>query len=341
VTRLPRRAAVALVVAMVATIAATIAGCSRPGDSGYHLSVEFPRAVALYSQSRVKVMGIDVGVVRSIEVDGDHVRVEMTIDDDVPLPADVEASIVPLSLVGERNIILSPAWQPGDARAKDGDVIPSERTHVPVEPDEALKAVTDLAHAIDPAALAQLVSGGAAALDGHGRDLHDALAGTGDLVALLASQDQTLLSLASNLHALASMLNAREAQLGKLLDDFAAATDVLAEERDAIASFLRALVDLTNQGKALLTQYEVQLPQDLDSLASLTMTIAANADSVQQLVNALSQIADGFVAAYEPQTGGIRVRLSGGPTMLGVVQSIFDLFGLGPAPCVPAGYACE
>src|SRR5205085_11963449 len=178
-----RRPVLVVVLALVGAVG--LPACAQPGDGGYRLTADFSRAVALYPRSRVKVMGVDVGTVRSIDVVRGHIRVALRIDRKVPLPANVQATIVPFSLIGERNVVLSPAWQPGQARAKDGDAIPAERTHVPVEPDEALKAVTDLAHAVDPDAVRKLVSSGAAALRGRGPDLNTAIEQAADLTTLL------------------------------------------------------------------------------------------------------------------------------------------------------------
>src|SRR5207302_110328 len=148
------------------------------------LKATFAKAVALYPQSLVKVMGISVGHVSAVRVKPDHIEVEMVIDRSVPLPDDVEASIVPLSLIGERNIVLAPPWTPGKAKIADGATI--NKTHVPVEPDEALKAITDLANAIDPQAVKKLITNGAAALAGHGADINAVLDQASQLTQFLA-----------------------------------------------------------------------------------------------------------------------------------------------------------
>jgi phospholipid/cholesterol/gamma-HCH transport system substrate-binding protein len=324
----------AVAVIAVAVLAGGLAGCGG-GPDGYVVQASFPRAVALYEQSAVKVMGIDVGTVTRVRVMDDHVEIEMVIDDDVPLPLDVEASIVPLSLIGERNVVLSPPWRPGDERIVDGYRIPAEHTHVPIEPDEALQAITDLAEAIDPAAVRALVTNGAAALDGHGADLNRALRETADLTTLLATQDDALIAVAEDVHRLAGVLRTRQEVLGRLIDEFATVTGVLADEREAIAAFLDGLARLTEEGNALLTRYEVQLPQDLGSLARVALTIQANADSVQQLLNALDGIGTGVVGAYDPETGGVRLRFSGSPTVVLALEPILELLGLGPLPCIP------
>lgn len=324
-----------LLMALLAIPVLPIAGCaSGGGDGGSRLTAYFSRAVALYPHSRVKLMGVNVGTVRSIEVEGNRIRVEMHIDGKVPLPVDVNASIVPLSLIGERNVVLSPPWRPGMRKLTGDAVIPLERTRIPVEPDEALQAVTDLARAIDPDAVRSLVSNGAAALAGRGDDLNEALRQTADLASLLAANDKALLAAAGNVHRLAETLNRRREQLGRLLDGFATVTGTLADERASIARFLAALADLTAQGKAIITRYQTQLPQDLASLARAALAIQVNADSVQQLVRAVDEIGSGVVAAYDPDTGGARVRFTGTPTTLLALQAIFDLLGLGEVPCV-------
>ena len=54
--RSPRRMGLLLV---VVALTAGLSACADPGDGGYRLTAYFPRAVALYEQSRVKVMGVD------------------------------------------------------------------------------------------------------------------------------------------------------------------------------------------------------------------------------------------------------------------------------------------
>src|SRR5207249_3449771 len=138
--------------------ASGLAACSGGGGGGgYELTAYFDKAISLYPQSSVKVLGLPAGRVKSVKVVGTSVRVRMRINNDVPVPADVKASIVPLSLIGERYVQLFPAWTTGVPRAKSGAVIPLERTSIPVEPDEALAAIKHLLDRLDPQATGRLV----------------------------------------------------------------------------------------------------------------------------------------------------------------------------------------
>lgn len=326
-----------LVGVVVATLAAAAPGCSFEGGGGYEITAHFARTVALYEESDVTVMGIRAGEVTAIDFEGDEVVVTMRIDDDVPLPADATAAIAPQSLIGERNVVLPP-WKPGDDRMAPGAVIPLDRTIIPVEPDEALQAVTDLVQSLDPDAVNDLLVASAGALDGNGAVINRTLIELATLLPYLAAQDDELLALASDVDRLAAVLAARDAQIGRLLDDFATVAGVLAEERDAIITFVEAMTSLTREGQALLTAYEVTLPDDLDELAELSLTIQANASAVQQILPQLAALNLELIDAYDPEYKAIVGRGIVPRTVIDQLVPIFELLGI-PVPCVEVGGA--
>src|SRR3954453_9680743 len=97
-------------------------GCSLLGGGGgtYQLVAWFPRAVSLYPSSQVRVLGLPAGSVDSIEIIGTQVKVSMSMNSDVPVPANVRAVITPQSLIGERYVQLPPAGREGQPKAPDG-----------------------------------------------------------------------------------------------------------------------------------------------------------------------------------------------------------------------------
>ena len=328
--------------ALLALAVVPLAGCGVVGGDGggYTITATFTRAVALYEGSQVQVMGADVGTVEEVRPDGDVIRVELSVRDDVPLPAEVRAAIVPLSLVGERNVVLFPAWQPGDDRLEDGADIPVERTVVPVEPDEALAAFTDLARAIDPEEISRFVSASSDALDGHGDELNRALESSAALTGLLAAEGDDLVQVAEDLAQLTSTLADREQQLGQLLDAFAAATGVLADEREAIRTFLTAVVQLTTEGELLLQQFEEQLPGDIATLAEVAMVLRVNVGALSQLLDALPDNSRLVVNAYDPERQVFRIRVNLSPPATQLVRAMLAPLGL--YPCAPGpGVTCE
>ena len=95
------------VAALVVTALIVWSG-SKPEDK--HITATFPSTTSLYEGAKVKVLGVAVGTVDSIEVQGTSVQVEISYDDSVTLPADVHALVVPPSIVGDRFIQLAPVW---------------------------------------------------------------------------------------------------------------------------------------------------------------------------------------------------------------------------------------
>lgn len=327
-------------------IAASIIGalvlgsCATSGPGTYEVVARFSRAVAVYEQSDVKVMGMSVGEVEDIEIDRDEVVLTLAIRDDVPLPADATAAISPTSLIGERDVVLPP-WKPGDARLEPGAVIPVERTIIPVEPDEALQAVTDLVAALDPDSVNELLTASSDALSGNGSAINRAFVELSQLIPMLAEQDEDLLALAGDVDRLSAVARAREAEIGRLLEDFSDVAGVLSEERQQIIDFVEAMVRLTREGKALLTAYEVTLPEDLETLGTVALSIKVNADAVQELVNNLFSLNVEAIDAFDAQHSALRGR---GPVERSVLEQLVPILEeLGAdAPCIPTpGVTCK
>jgi len=331
-------APVVLAVALLAGGCAYLGGGDGGGNGDTHLTVYFERAVSLYPESRVKVMGLDAGMVDEVVPEGDRVRVELSVDGDIPIPADVEASIVPLSLIGERNVVLQPAWQPGDEEISDGATIPIERTSIPAEPDEALQAFTDLANDLDPDEVARLITEGAESLDGRGQTLNDALAEAGDLTQLIAREDDALVAVAEDLDRLASTLGTRDEQLGQVLEGFANATEVLATEREEIQSLIAGLGDLATTGNELVAAHEEHLPEDLAQLSQASRAARANVEALALLVEALAANSRGLVGAHDRELGVLVQRINLTPLTAEALRPFFEAMGIQEEPpCVPAG----
>ncbi len=323
---------------LAAVLAASgLASCGGGAPTGYEVTASFSRAVALYEGADVLVMGIAVGEVTGIEIAGGGIDVTMTVDEEVPLPADATAAIVPSSLIGERTVVLGPAWRDGDGELGDGDRIPVERTIIPVEPDEALESITELLQSLNPESVRRLLEEGAGALDGNGRTLNQALGELAQLVPYLADQDDELLALAGEVNVLADVVRARDTEVGDLLSDFATVSGALAEERDSLARFLTSLTSLSAQGESLLSAYETSLPEDMDTLAAVALTVKANSGAVRELLLSLREFQVGIIDAYDPSNRSVRARVYTSQTLLNPIVEILDQLALLPPIGDPGG----
>ncbi|MCW2887294.1 MAG: phospholipid/cholesterol/gamma-HCH transport system substrate-binding protein [Streptosporangiaceae bacterium] len=276
----------------------------------YHITAYFARAVSFYAGSQVQVMGVQVGTIDSVTPVNGQVRVEASIDRKVPLPANVSASIVPLSLIGERTLTLSPPWKPGDAKLPDSAVIRQDRTHTPVEVDDALKSFSKLLDSFDPAQANTILHKTAGTLRGNGQLFNAALQQTATLTGNIAAQDDQLLQVAQNLNQVAGVVRGRERLLGSLISDFSQASQMAADERQNIRDLVAGSAHLVNQGGALVKAYQQQLPEDLARFAQVALIMKGNASRLATFVQSLPDLNYTFINAYNPKHHSIVSRIS-------------------------------
>jgi phospholipid/cholesterol/gamma-HCH transport system substrate-binding protein len=323
----------ALAAALGAALVATLPACSLVGGGDtYTLTAYFDRAVSVFPTADVRVLGLPAGSVSEVTIDGDQVRIDMKIPSDVAIPVDATAQIVPQSLIGERYIQISPAFQDGMTAAADGDVI--EKTIIPVEPDEALAALKEFLDTLDPEGLGDLVTNLDDDLRGNGTALNDALGSLSELVETFAEKDDVLLRIVDSFDRLNATLVTREQQLGEVLDAFAEASQVLADERQSIEALVSGLADLSRNGLALVGEHSSALRADIATLAEAAATINANLTAVTQLVEAGPDLTGGLIDAYNPELRAFNLRNNFSPLTT-------ELVGLlGPAFCLPVLQDC-
>ena len=304
---------------LVAAVAAGLPACGvLGGGDTYTLTAHFPRAVSVFPSGDVRVLGLPAGEVTKVEVEGDRVLVELSIDSDVKVPKGARAQIVPQSLIGERYIQLSPAYVDGMDAMEDGEEI--KDTIVPVEPDEALAALKEFLDSLDPDGIGELVSNLEEDLRGNGTALNDTLGEFSQLVETFATNDEVLLRIIDSFDRLSATLVTREAQLGEVLDAFASASDVLADERESITELVDGLADLSQTGLRLVSEHSTALRADIQTLADAAATIDANLSSVTSLLKAGNLLTTGLLDAYNPDLRAIDLRNDFGPLVLELVQ---------------------
>jgi phospholipid/cholesterol/gamma-HCH transport system substrate-binding protein len=329
-----RRSAALALLALVLAVT-VLPSCGALGSAGptYRVVAYFDEAVALYPHSKVKVMGMNVGTVREVKIDGSRVKVAFDVRKDVPLPTDVRITMQALTIIGERNVVLAPAWKPGKPKIQDHldrthdksglFVIPAGNTTTPVEPDDGLRQFRDLAAAIDPQQLASLATQGANAFSGNERTFNDLIHNTAGLSQLLASQDQQLVQAAKNLHNLVSAVNTRDTQLGQVIDGFSQASSALADQRQAISDLLSGADQLIDVGSSLLEGYKGTLPGDLATLSKLGEALQTNSGTFASLITGIPRIAQGLLDAYDPKTGQIKLGASLTASLQGAFRDPF------------------
>jgi phospholipid/cholesterol/gamma-HCH transport system substrate-binding protein len=156
----------------------------------YHFSADFAEATQLAESADVRISGIKVGRVLSIDLAGGRTRADIGIDARyAPLPRDTRAILRQKTLLGETFVELAPGHRSA-GNLPDGGVLPRRQILSTVELDEVTQAL-DTRTRRD---LQRVVRGLGQAANGHAQALSDSLGNLGpfsdDTNSLLGILDQ-------------------------------------------------------------------------------------------------------------------------------------------------------
>jgi ABC-type transporter Mla subunit MlaD len=188
----------------------------------YQIKVPFEEASQLAEQSDVRISGVDVGKVESIELGpkGKEALALLTIDDKyAPLPKDTRAMLRTKTLLGETYVELSPG-------SKEEATLPENSTLPPAQVTESVQ-LDEIFQAFDPKtrrAFQTWMQEAAVAIEGQGQNLSYAI-GNFDptftefeqLFRVLNSQKLAVQKLFSNGAKTFEALRGREGELANLI----------------------------------------------------------------------------------------------------------------------------
>ena len=261
-------------------VLAVVLGACGPGegDEGGSRTYKaiFSRAIQLFPGGTVRVLGVDVGLVRDIRNIDEGVEVTFSVDDPrIKLPADVNAVIVPASLLGERYVQLLPAYEGGPTLADDA-TIPTSRTAVPAEPDELLASLQDYLGALDPEVVSDFVGNAADVLRGTGEELNGLIRNAAGVLSTLAAKRDDLAEIVVQFERLTTALATRQDALGRVIRRYNAVAGTIVSNRSALEGTISGLNDMATELAALLLSHRTPLASDIRSLTRTSRTLDRN-----------------------------------------------------------------
>lgn len=299
--RVIRLAALLLSLSMLAAAC----GLASAQDST-SITAILPSTNNLFVGSEVRVLGLQVGNVTSIEPMGEVVRVELRVDGQ-ELPADVRADLKPTSLLGERFVQLSPPYT-GGPTFDDGGEIPLERTSAPVDVDDVLRSFDNFLRSLDRDALAGLIDSLADTFAGQGEGLNELIDEGSESFRVLADSSEDLNALVNEFAVLNETLATREQTIGRTLDRLSIILQTLIEERDNIIASIASLRRLVIELRPLLDEHTAPLIADLEVLATTLSTVERNLERVGDVVLGARMLFEGAGRAVEWEDARIKLN---------------------------------
>lgn len=293
----------------------------------------FDKSIGIYDGSDVRVLGVKVGTVTSVEPQGDQVKVELRVDRGIDIPVDANAAQVTPSVVADRYIQLTPVYTGGN-KMTSGSVIPIERTATPVEVDQLYASINDLASALGPegankdGALSKFVETGAANLDGNGAALGDSITQLSDAARTLNDSSDNIAITIKNLNTFVGALATNDQQVRQFNTQLSDLTGFLAGERDDLGAALNQLSLALGDVAKFVAENRDQLATTAEGLIAPTQTLANNEEGLADTLTMLPLAISNLVNSYDAESGVLASRLAF-PDLQNPAQVLCKLMDLG------------
>ena len=300
----------AAVAALVAVVAGTIV---LTGDDPRTVRAVFPSTVSLFEGSDVKIMGVRVGKVTSVVPRGTSVLVEMEYADEHDLPADVQAVIVSPSVIGDRFVQLTPAYDDG-ATLDDGATIEATDTAVPVELDDMVASTRDLVTALGPdganrdGALTALLKVSSGVLDGQGVALRQSLTDLAGASGTLAGSAPVLGDTLGHAAGLTRELAEYDAAVRTFDTRLARVARSLAADRDGFSDLLSSLAVSLAEVEGFVRTNRRSFTRNVESLTGVARVLRLERRAIATVLDLAPLGFTNLVEAYDPDTASVRTR---------------------------------
>lgn len=333
-----------LLAAIVVLVLGT--GASGGGGDGYRVRAIFDNAASIVAGEDVKVAGVKVGTIASLDVTPDKkAAVVLEIDDPAfqDFKQDAHCTIRPQSLIGEKFVECT-ATEPKDANAapapslpkitngpgKGEYLLPVQNTSSPVDID----LINDVMRLPERQRLAIIVNELGTGLAGNGTALREvirradpALEATDKVLAIFARQNKVLADLATSSDADLAPLAHNAQQIQAFIDKAGQTAAATAERGDALEQDFQKFPEFLAQ----LTPTAQRLADFAEQGTPVLENLKAAAPSLNRIVAQLGPFSTAALPAVRTLGTASRVGTSALPAARPLVQDLRQLgVALGP-----------
>lgn len=309
------RIGLAVVVVMMLIGGTAIARAVITGIGRLHIVAYFDNSNGLFRGDEVRILGVPVGAIDSIEPQADTVKITFWVNNRYQIPAEAMAAIVSPQLVTSRAIQLTPAYTGGPVM-RDRSVIPQSRTAVPLEWDDLRNQLEKLTAALQPtrpggvSTLGAFVNTAADNLREQGPNIRDTVIKMSQAFSALGDHSDDIFSTIKNLSVVVSALQDSTTVLRQFNINLAAVTELLDRNPDAVGNAVKDLNDVVRVATRFVSEHREKLGTTTDRLASVTNAIHDSIDDVEESLHMFPNTLQNFLNIYQPTQQGITGALT-------------------------------
>ncbi|MGV0716561.1 MCE family protein [Mycolicibacterium sp. XJ662] len=271
----------------------------------------FTTATAIYPGDEVRIAGVKVGSIESIEPVGTQARMAVSVGHGISVPADARAVIVAQNLVSARYVQLTPAFESGPVM-QDGAVIPVERTAVPVEWNEVKEQLMRLATELGPGSdadaaatgsVGRFIDSAAAAMDGNGAKLRQTLEQLSGVGRILADGGGNIVDTITNLQTFVTALRDSNQQIVQFQNRFATLTSVINDSRSELDAALTNLSEVVGEATRFVHGTRDKTSEQIQRLSNVVQNLAEHRMELENVLHIAPHSIANSVNMFDPRTG--------------------------------------
>lgn len=275
----------------------------------------FENSNGLFAGDDVRILGVPVGEVVSIEPQPKRAKITLWVDRDYPIPADAKAVILSPQLVTGRAIQLTPAYTGGPIMP-NGAVITEDRTAVPVEWDDVriqLERLTKLLAPTEPGGVSTLggfINTAADNLRGQGANIRDTIIKLSQTISVLSDHSNDIFATFRNLSTLVTALHDSADVLEQLNGNLASVTSLMADDPQKVGRAIQDLGGVVDDVRTFTAENRDAIGTTSDKLASISTALAGSLDDIKQTLHIAPTTLANFYNIYEPANGALTGALA-------------------------------
>ncbi|NKQ51564.1 MCE family protein [Amycolatopsis sp. K13G38] len=305
----PRKVGIAGVLLVLVLLATAMSsGSIYRSLTSVSYSALFTEAGGLASGAEVRIGGLNVGKVDSVELEGDHVKVQFSVEGPGNLGELTGAAIKTATPLGVKFLAVLPS---GGGQLAPGAQIPVTRTSSPYDLAGILGQLTTQAGELDTAKLATAMDTVSSTLKDTPDSLHATLDGVNRLALTVADQDRALRDLLGRANSVTGVLAQRNRELSQLFDDGNLLLGELSRRRAVISELLTSTTTMLDQLTGLVHDNQQQLQPALQQL-----------HGVLDLLNKDDQLFGSMLQGLNIYAGTLGESVGGGPWFYGYIPDL-------------------
>jgi phospholipid/cholesterol/gamma-HCH transport system substrate-binding protein len=230
----------------------------------------------------VEIHGVPVGQVRSIELDGDQVRIRFTVDSGQHLGRGTSASVKVATLLGTHFLAVEPAG------GGELDTIPLSRTSVPFNLQDVLEKGTGNLQKLDPVVLAKALTETSKTLTATSQNIGPALTGIARLSEAVESRSDQTGQLLTAARSVTDQLSASSGDIVVLMKQANLVIGEITSRRAAIHTLLTETTTLASNLGEIIDKTKADMGPAIRKLNSVLSTLRAQDATLKNVLDSMS-----------------------------------------------------